>query len=1348
MTAELSGVSFEFCPSLRDRAQVEAFLAQSEEDVGHPWQDDRKYILVKRASPGGDGVAPSTIRRVDITDIDPNRFMSAAQMSELGEMVARGMDVLKGHLGDITEYTSTVVTPGDIFTVPLVEGRISMFTMTDQSQGTWFDKCLYREKAQVGPGGRPEPDGVEVLTYNRRTIPGWQHSGDLRVAPFALHHVSPVKVGGQFVEGIVTGTPVGYQTTPLVRFVQQQPFWAVVDHDQKVIHVIPLPLEEVTLGTRSTAAHMMVARVSNTPTGGELQVRAPDVIRHVPGIDTGNSTNRGLINSVQEAIADFVVGTTAAVAPAAPGVPVLSAREAAAAAAIERASGKAVSAQEPPSVVKNPVTILVQNGLGSPFDSSELFVDATVLGFGTGFTKEVVTTNRKQIVLPVTSHTLKGAACALGTKPDFNTSGPGGINIDFGPDTIVVVGTGKKAMTDANARLVTGDEATWLNAVFIVAADVPDPGSTDPVQGIGGTAAGVEHMNELNVAAVNAMAGPCSTVLVRYLRQDRQGAAGPDGPEPVYRFYRGLRLSTWSKLYDYGDQVPFDQEVFQAMVAEHQASPPDYPVRQSIHIKEVWWNGKMTSIDHLLQEFLDYDYQMFWALRDSIIELFDQLKVIMDSKEIRDFISKLDKYLTSLIEQEVFPLKIQIKEVYSADPSSFKGGQEEKDRLLKKLSADLKGMKKSLGKSIRFVADALSKLTSARGVTKNYQSLKAAARANAIKSNVADASSMTLIERLDYLTDICDTFFMLRLEEASLKAALTHTRDEKLLEVMAGWDPTDPEALPLALHQDERTRSLDSDTYAVVGEMAGGLNQTPASGDMNLSVPAHNEPPDLFQASLGIPMVNRMVVLVDPGTLKWTDVCNEADMAWWRIWVRRTLADCFKRIMDVRGKQLAFFLIHIFLCGMESIASGMMGFPHFPVSSSFEEVEPEDLPTTIQGMRALEAHLFSTAASTQTTVNPIYQLCYTHSMGGKLVLPKTDDEWWIYIRYMRVMPFIGRPISVQNRIFHNFRHLLAKLVWNKVLDKAVTKLNKESKKDKKGPVEKNPEWLAYVHLVVDVIFQVARGEVKMTTELAGRLLALSPPKHILSKGTMMMTSFMYARQYLVGVYKGKDPDQGFLRTVAVALFSFVKHSGLVHGNKKGLREKIAHAETPGKLRKIYDQLVVESSVPGKKGSAAYHTALETAKVAGPQFPTKWRSYKVDPEAHTQRLQEVLMTDEMPELDMSEDVEAGELAVPVTLRDTFASMTGSVEVIKVLDRVDTLPVPPDGTVEALSSPLGKVPIYHLISIACQGRDPPPPGGAAVAARNPALVYRTLVQTMLAEYKDYDGAIAAGVTILMP
>lgn len=1327
-SSETKAFKATFFPRFKQKEEVLAFLSDPSIPVntGHPFQSTktgRKYIFVKRECADGH----FEIEHVDITDVDPNRFMSTAQMSEIGGNVAQGMDVLKHRLGDIPEYTMKMVAPGDIFTVPLVEGRICTFTMTDQSHGTWFDKCLYRQKINRSHDGR-DVLRVEVLSYNNKVIPGWRHSGDIRNGNYALHHVSPTKVDGKFVEGIVTGTPVGYQKTPLVKFVRQQPVWAVVDHDQKLIHLIPLPLEEVTLGTQSTAAHMMVARVVNTPDGGELQVRAPDVIRHVLGIDTGDTTNPRLIESVTEAIVDFELGMESAALAVVPPAPVQdpeddrpSAREAAAVAAIQRASKKEDDDEEEDSPK---VTILIQNGLGSQIDSSNYLPEgeATVLGFGTGFTKEVVTDCRNQIVLPVTSYALEGAACALGTKPDCAVP-------YFDHTTIVVVGTGGKAMTDANARLVSGDKATWLNAIFIVAADVPDPGSTDPM-------AAVEHMNELNVAAVNAMSGPCSTILVRYLRQDQPGA--PE--EPVYRFYRGMKLSPWPEMYNYGDKVPFYKELFSDVVAHHRSCPPAFPVQQSIHDKSVYWKGKMMSVEELMTEFLTYDYHTFWALRDSIIELFDQLKVVMDSKEIRDFITKLDKYLTSLIDQEVVPLKEQIKESYATDPSSFEGGQKEKDKLLKKLSADLKGMKKSLGKSIRFVADALSKLTSARGVTKNYQSIKAAARANAIKTNVADASSMTLIERLEYLTTICDTYMMIMLDEGSLKTGLEHTKHERLLKVLTDWDPAVPAALPLPFRQDDRTRALPSEVYEAVAEIAGGPNQTPASGKMNLSIPAHNQPPGLYDAVMGIPLVNRMVALADPGTLKWTDVCNEADMAWWRIWIRRTLADCFNRIVNVKASQLAFFLIHLFLCGMESISSGMMGPPD---PTTFEGVEPEDLPTTIQGMRALEAHLFSTAASTQTTTNPIYQLCYP---SGKLVLPKTDDEWWIYIRYMRVMPFIGRPLSVQDRIRHNFRQLVAKLVWNKVLDQAVTKMCTESKKEKKGPVEKNPEWLAYVHLVVEVIFQVVRGEVKMTKDLAGRLLALSPPKHILSRGTLMMTSFMYARQYLVGVYKGGDPEKGFLRTVAVALFSFVKHSGVVLGNKKDLRQQIAHAETPGKLRKIYDRLVIESSVKDKRGSEGYQQKLEEARAKGPQFPTVWRSYKTDPEAHSQRLQQVLMTDEMPELDLSEEEPGdpfGELAVPVSLRDIFSKMTGADSVVKALDKVDALTLKADGTIKSpdLSSPLGNIPICHLIMLAIK-----PEEGAG--GRNPVLVYRELVQTMLSEYKDYDDAIAAGVNVLMP
>lgn len=1283
----IQGVSFVFCPSLVTREQIVDFLSQSSipNGTGHPFSNGQKFVLVKRATPDGN----FRIDHVDITHIPQNNFLSAARTSELGEMVSQMMDAHKRQLGEIVEFTQIMANPGDVFRVPLVNRKTCMFTMTNQATGSWFDKCVYRLK----PGGN-----LEVLTYRNRNIRYWSHTGDIKNGNFAFHGVSPVEVDGRFDNGLITGTPVGYSRIPLIRYVQQQPFWAVVDYDQKLIYVIPLPLEEVTLGTGSTAAHMMVGEVINTRDGGVLTVRVPTVICHVDYVDT-DDVSLPMVRSVEAAFADF----RSAMADGASG------------AAITTSAASVASADIPaevsdiPRCDKSDVSIIVQNGTGITSDSLNYFDGAFISGFDSGYTCEVVS-HSKRVILPITSRILKGPACALGTNPDFQVP-------ELGYSTIVIVGTGANSITDVNARTADNDQATWLNAIFIVAADIPDPGD----------AGSVDCMNDLNVAAVNAMAGPCCTVLVRFIRP---------GGVFSHRFYRGLKLSSWPKMYFYGDEVPFDQEIFQAVVASHQTFPPNYSVCQQKVDKSAYWQGKMTSVDEILREFLGYDYQMFWALRDSIIELFDQFKVIMNSKEIRDFITKLDRYLQDLIEQEVVPLKEQIKETYSTDPSVYPGGSEARVKMLKKLSADLKGMRKTLGKSIRFVADALSKLTSARGVTKNYQSIKAAARANAIKTSVSDATSMTLIQRFEYLTTICDTFFMISLEEAPFRVGLTDTREDKFLNTLTVWvngPRIDLASLPIVFRQDDRTRSLDSDTYAILAELAGGVNQTPASGTHNLAIASHNQPPGLYQATIGIPLVFRMVESPDPGSFKWTDVCNEPDMAYWRIWFRQTLADSFERIMDVKAKQLPFFLIHLFLCGMESIASGMMGPPD---PSTFEGVEPDDLPTTTQAMRALEAHLFSTAASTQTTVNPVYQLSYS---SGKLALPKTDDEWWIYIRYMLVMPFIGRSLSVQNRICQNFRQTIARLVWNKVLDSAVTKMCTDSKKEKKAPHVKSPEWLAYVHLVVDVIFQVARGEVKMTQDLAGRLLALSPPKEILSRGTLMMTSFLHARQYLVGVYKGGDPKTGFLRTVAVALFSFVKHSELVIGNKQKLREQIAYADSAGKLRKIYDRLVVESTSADK-------TMLD------PQFPTKWRSYKVDMENHLQRLQQVLMSDIMPTLELTqlaqlsgedEDWDGSvELAVPVGPRDIFASIPGSGGVIKILDRLDALTVPgPDGV---MPSPLGNIPIYHMISIACRDARAPPDA----IVKDPVQVYRQLVQTMLLEYKDYDGAIAAGMIVLMP
>jgi hypothetical protein len=895
--------NYVFSPELMNMVEIKQVLSSLPDGTAHPWSlGDQRFLIVKTTHPKR---GECIFKKIDISGIPQDKFLNHGNASQIeGRLhtIIKNFPDLAGLVG----YTQLMTSPGDIVSIPLENGQFCCFVVTDQRKGSWFDLNMFLIKGGV----------LDALHYARKSAFGFKHSGDNKIGSFTRHTISP---DNPEVGSIVVGAPIGYNKCALYKFIElgQDPCLVMVNHQNQTLYLIPLPLEEVTLGRKATVAGMLVGEVVANPNGKELKFRVPTKIHTGSVINTGATSCMSdgvdlLLQSVKRSIDDFRQGTKV-VPPKESDPP----REHKPSPPKERKPSPPKDLEPVPRLDDDPeAVILVQNGLGISPESVDFHDRSQILGFDKKFTKNPVYGVQDLIPIPITAKYLQGTACAIGENPEDIPSNT--------HNFIVIVGTEDKAMSDGNSRLMCGG-SSQINCIFIVETKAKDPGEENYMN----------HMNQINIASL-CMAGPCSTAMVRYidpLMKDRY----------IYRFLRGMRLHGWKEEHpNFGDVVEFGPDFFRRLVEHRKVSPPMYPIYQKMSDKRVFLDGSMITMDEVLEYFKRCDYRFFLEKKEQIKELFDQLKVILDNQEIRDFITKLTDFLNRLIDTETAPLKKKVMEVYSQEPS------EARDKLFKKLSADLKGEKNRLGKTIRFVADALSKLTSSRGVTKNYQSVKAAARANEINKAVSGALEMDFLSRLEWMTTICEIYFMLCLEPETFKSLAELTRDDRLLKTMTDWSLTSDSPVVLSLKQDPRTRTLDSDSLAIIAEIAGGSNaQTLARGPWNMTIPQSNQGEGLSRAMLPIPIVLETIKCPDPGNTKWTDICNEPLLAYWRIWVRQLIADCFGRIMDSKSKQIPFLLIHVFLCGMESIASGMSG----PIDP--DSVDEEDLSINIQGLRAL-----------------------------------------------------------------------------------------------------------------------------------------------------------------------------------------------------------------------------------------------------------------------------------------------------------------------------------------------------------------------------------------------------------
>lgn len=259
--SQFTNTTIVFNPLLiNDINKIKDFLSNYDKKVAHPFEDG--YIIF-------DGKTFETIR----SEIVTSDFVQASSTDKLEETQ---FELFKRHreTSEFDDYSISFLYPGSVGSVPVTD-EFQVCSVTNRRSGDYYDLQAH----YLSPTGRD----LDCLSYSKRRVGPLVHSGDLGSL---LHTISSSETSETFVVSVV-----GFRQTELASFKTQDPMLVVVDHENKSLFIIPVPLDRATIGNASFAAILQCRYVF----ANERLVLEFKVLEQIPTLNrvtTGESGSR------------------------------------------------------------------------------------------------------------------------------------------------------------------------------------------------------------------------------------------------------------------------------------------------------------------------------------------------------------------------------------------------------------------------------------------------------------------------------------------------------------------------------------------------------------------------------------------------------------------------------------------------------------------------------------------------------------------------------------------------------------------------------------------------------------------------------------------------------------------------------------------------------------------------------------------------------------------------------------------------------------------------------------------------------------------------------------------------
>ncbi|KUL92175.1 hypothetical protein ZTR_02561 [Talaromyces verruculosus] len=1020
-----------FDPLATTKAQIRQILAELPVGSAHPFSPER--ILLCRTDRG--------IDEIDISSYPEDFFFNAVDLGEMGEALLRRMAGFTFDLNPLKDF-EIQQAPSSTFKVPIVSGQITILAVSER-RPTYWDLCFANASYTASDWSA------------LRTLPGITHSGDKMNGSDLLHHA--IINTDSFPEEEMCVFISGYNSTQITRFLGTHPAMLVANHADKVLYIVPVPLDAATIGDAVICCPLVIKRDGDSLVCSILANATTD----------RKAMSRGQPSpAIPEAIqrSEFTILQPTAATQEPKNLPVKE--------------DTSLTSESFRQIVSKENVVIATNSVTLP---SLFSLESTqIIRFGTGIAFELENeqphseTQQSAVVLPcIYGSQLQGPVLlATGTTPS---------NVPFLDElalrnyyeqlnNIVVIVDDR--MTDNARNLATSYR---LNALFILQLNPEnEPKSTEDILGM---------MNSANINAVTALAGPQSLVLVQIFDK--------------YYFYRGLanRAHLNTSGLAFGSDVTCllgSLRTTKSLIDPRVTRIVDLDAHSNTIILPS--SGKFVRPQDLQRVFEELPVEELHSLEEDIAAAVLQLQSLLNQKDLQELSKVLISALSAKINNMTAPLRdtyitFLAQEYKVEDAESVK----RKSFLLGKLRKTTKELQRSLEPLISSLANMMSSQTT----SKRTHDMKRLLRQAQIQGNVEAAKSMTYDTLAGYLeTYAADMGVMLlnietmpyrqllgNLKNVAIDASGCCELDSRVL-YLEGFDAG------IIIEQSQSTHN-------------GPLrSQTGDSSQPILAVPYLNQGKGYDRSMLAWVCWDEFVNLKSPYTVRWMEKCNEAHIAALRILMRSTLSQAVasrEHNLQPGSGETGQLMSALLMAAMSKLAA-MRTTPPMVVSDQVED-------TVTRLMRGLFGNFLTIAGSGVRPLSMVWQL---FGLNPQYDIPTKYIDWIWYETAVSLYPYTGWPLE---QFLDNLEKLL-----DKAIIRVVTK-NEDKAEIKKSRTDEMIRYcklrniqLAHCRTIITIFMRMLTAENINVAAVAARLLEQLPRK--LEKQTQSYTKMINYLEHL------------------------------------------------------------------------------------------------------------------------------------------------------------------------------------------------------------------------------------------
>ncbi|KAH6961951.1 hypothetical protein BKA56DRAFT_498721 [Ilyonectria sp. MPI-CAGE-AT-0026] len=929
-----------FDPLATSKARITDVLQQLPAGSAHPFSPDG--ILLCKTEAG--------IEEIDISNYSPEYFYNAVDLGDMGETLLRRMSGFKEHLSVFDDF-QIMQAPAATFKIPIVSDQITILAVSERTP-TYYDFCFADAVCNA------------CCWLARNTFSGITHSGDLLNHQDLLDYVRINKE--LFTEREICVFISGYQKTQITRFLGTDPALMVADHVDKILYIIPVPLDAATIGDATICCPLVIRRDQDSIVCSIIPTATTD---------RGKMCHSSRLKSpcFAEAIkrANFTVSIPE---------PAVKQNE------VVQETNVALDNQHEALAKRNAVLTTNPSALPHFLKSS----NKQVISFGTGLnfipcngdpTEE---TERSAVVLPcIFGSQLQGPMLlATGTVPS---------NVPFQDEkalctyyenleSVVVVVDDR--MTDNARNLAT---SLRMNALFIVQLD-PDkkPETSDEVQSV---------LSSANINAVTALAGPQSLILVNIAES--------------FYFYRGLA----NPKYLDTSMLEFGTDLTSIVESTSVTSLMLPKTTRLINLEDdntvvLPFSSQVVRPRDLQQIFEQLTIAEIKNMHNDIEAAVPQLQALLNHKDLQQLSKDLVDLLSAKVDKVTSPLRRTYIQFVSGE---FDIHNKESVRKKNDMLGELRKTTKETQSALELVISSLANMISSQTTSKRTHDLKRLVRQTQIQNNVEATKSMTF-----------DTLIgMLETHAEEMGVMLLNIETEPYQQLLCNLKNAAIDARPCC-ELDSRILHLDGFDAGIIVQQSQSQHHGPLKSQNGPSHPTLALPYLSQGKGVGSMLAwvcwDEFVNLKSPYKVRWMEKCNESHIAALRIMMRDTLS----RAVASREHNLTSGSIETGHLMSSLLMAAMSKLAAMRTTAPVVLDTAEDTVTKL--MRGLFGNLMTIAGSGVRPLSMVWQL---FGLNPQYDVPATDADWVWYENVVELYPYTGWPIDQ----FHsNLAKLLDKII--------------------------------------------------------------------------------------------------------------------------------------------------------------------------------------------------------------------------------------------------------------------------------------------------------------------------------